>query len=98
MAAFGVALHGPAGHYWYRLLDSYVLPNRASSPGAIVAKMVLDQALFAPFFTAVFYATLTALEGRPDAIVDVRVGRDQEIESEGLAAARQGRPWCDFSP
>ena len=84
MAAFGVALHGPAGHFWYQLLDAKVMPGRGSDMRAIVAKMALDQALFAPFFTAVFYAVLTALEGHPQDIADVRL---DVLSRAGLLAA-----------
>ena len=71
MATFGAVVHGPSGHLWYTLLDTRVMPEKSTSPEAIVAKMALDQALFAPVFTAVFYAALTAMEGRPDEIVEV---------------------------
>lgn len=62
MASFGLLWHGIASHIWYELLDNRV-PGQASSPGTVMAKMVLDQVIWAPFNTMVFYAYLAAATG-----------------------------------
>jgi len=49
-------------HVWYELLDSKV-PGVSSSPGTVVTKMVLDQALWAPLNTLIFYSYLSAATG-----------------------------------
>lgn len=66
MGFFGLVLHGPMGHYWYRLLDARVMPDAGNSSPAVVAKMTVDQALFAPLSTMIFYAALAAMDGRLD--------------------------------
>ena len=53
--AFGVTLDGPIGHVWYTLLDGKVFPNEPTSNRAVVAKMLLDQLIWAPFFSCVFF-------------------------------------------
>jgi hypothetical protein len=53
--AFGVTLDGPIGHVWYTLLDGKVFPNEPTSNKAVVAKMLLDQLIWAPFFSCVFF-------------------------------------------
>lgn len=42
-----------------------VLPANAKSPAAVAAKVVIDQLVFAPIATMVFYAWKLASEGRP---------------------------------
>lgn len=49
-------------HVWYEMLDDRV-PGQASSAGTVVTKMVLDQAIWAPFNTIVFYSYLAAATG-----------------------------------
>lgn len=51
-------------------LDKHVMADKASSTQAIVTKMVLDQAIWAPFNTALFYAYLAMAEGHLSSLPD----------------------------
>lgn len=44
-----------AGHVWYTTLDKNVLPNEPTSNKAVVAKMLVDQLIWAPFFSCCFF-------------------------------------------
>ena len=59
--AFGVTLDGPIGHVWYTFLDGKVFPNEPRSNRAVVCKMLLDQLLWAPFFSCVFFVFTNVL-------------------------------------
>lgn len=63
MATFGILWHGAAGHFWYKLLDQVILPNKPKSAWTIVCKTVADQAIWSPVNTVIFYASLAAMEG-----------------------------------
>lgn len=56
---------------WYQFLDKHVMPDKSSSTKAIVTKMVLDQTLWAPVNTALFYAYLAMADGRLSSIPDI---------------------------
>jgi protein Mpv17 len=62
-AAYGFIIHAPACHVWYGILDSRVYPKAPTSPRAVVAKMAIDQLLFTPFATLVFYSIIKTMEG-----------------------------------
>ena len=62
--AFGVTLDGPVGHVWYTLLDGKVFPQEPTSNRAVVCKMLLDQILWAPFFSCVFFLFTNVLAVR----------------------------------
>ncbi len=62
--AFGVTLDGPIGHVWYTLLDGNVFPKEPTSNRAVVCKMLLDQLLWAPFFSCVFFVFTNVLAVR----------------------------------
>jgi protein Mpv17 len=57
-------------HVWYQFLDKHVMSDKASSSKAIVTKMVLDQAIWAPVNTALFYAYLAFADGRLGSLPD----------------------------
>lgn len=46
------------------------MPGKSSSTKAIVTKMVLDQAIWAPLNTAIFYAYLALADGRLSSLPD----------------------------
>lgn len=56
------------GHYWYQLLDRVVMPKQPQAASTIVSKMVLDQLLWAPLNTAIFFASLALMQGDPGSI------------------------------
>ncbi|KAG6580864.1 protein sym-1-like [Cucurbita moschata] len=62
----GLALVGPALHFWYLYLSQLVTLPGAS--GAFLS-LLLDQFIFTPVFLGVFLAGLVTLEGRPSCIV-----------------------------
>ena len=55
MTLFGILMDGPVGHCWYFFLDKNIFPEAPKEPKAIVAKTALDQLLWAPFFSCVFF-------------------------------------------
>lgn len=51
---------------WYTTLDKNVLPNEPTSNRAVVAKMLVDQLIWAPFFSCCFFLfTNTLAVGAP---------------------------------
>jgi len=61
MAIFGGAVFGPAGHYWYHLLETK-LPG--TTKREVFLKVLADQAVFAPPFYASFFYIMPLLEGK----------------------------------
>ncbi|CAG8595277.1 12099_t:CDS:2, partial [Ambispora gerdemannii] len=62
MVAFGTIIAGPAIANWYRFLDKFVTiknPNKA-----LLARVAIDQAFFAPCFIAVFFGAQGVMEGK----------------------------------
>ena len=51
-----------AGHWWYTTLDKTVAPDNPKSNRAVVLKTALDQLVWAPFFTCVFFTFMCCLE------------------------------------
>ncbi|KAL4431310.1 hypothetical protein ABPG75_006566 [Micractinium tetrahymenae] len=64
LAMFNAGM-GVLGHEYYKVLDGRVMPHASKSPCAVMSKLVIDQFLFAPVCTAVFYFYKVATEGRP---------------------------------
>lgn len=64
MAAFGMCLHGPFGHYWYGFLDRTVMTAAPTSAAAVATKTAIDQIVCAPVFTAVFFGSMKAMDGK----------------------------------
>eukprot|EP00899_Mesostigma_viride_P025935 jgi/Mesvir1/6526/Mv16790-RA.1 len=62
----GLGLVGPVLHYWYGALNKYLT---ISGTAGAVARLALDQFLFAPIFICAFFSALLTLEGRPQEIV-----------------------------
>lgn len=75
MLLFGILVHGPLCHFWYKMLDDSVLPSRPKSVMAIVLKIVLDQLIFGPVFLIVFWFSLKTFEGRPADAIDMCVNK-----------------------
>lgn len=68
MGAFGIALHGPIGHYWYGMLDRTIMVANPTSAAAVATKTAVDQLLFAPVFTSMFFGSMKAMDGKPGEI------------------------------
>jgi protein Mpv17 len=69
MAAFGLCLHGPIGHYWYGFLDRSIMVSAPTSAAAVFSKTAIDQILWAPIFTSVFFGSMKVMDGKTDEIV-----------------------------
>jgi len=65
MASFGVLLAGPLCYKFYEWIDAAVYPERRKENGVVVLKMAIDQLLWSPSFTCVFFAYTCLLRGDP---------------------------------
>lgn len=70
MGGFGVALHGPIGHYWYGFLDRTIMTHAPTSAKAVFSKTAIDQLMWAPIFTGVFFGSMKVMDGKPGEIGD----------------------------
>jgi len=68
-AAYGFLIHAPACHAWYGLLDSRISPKAPTSTRAVITKMAVDQLLFTPIATVIFYTIIKTMEGQSDRIM-----------------------------
>ncbi|KAI3437713.1 hypothetical protein D9Q98_000161 [Chlorella vulgaris] len=69
IATYSCTVGAATGHYWHRWLETHVSPDNPTSDSAVGTKILLDQAVLTPVMTAVFFAALKLMEGRPDAIL-----------------------------
>lgn len=70
LSLYGLLLDGPVGHLWYQVLDRHVYPENPTSTRAVLIKTALDQLVWGPLMTLVFFAFLKTLEGHPELILD----------------------------
>lgn len=68
--------HGPSGHYFYGFLDSAIAGKGVAQ---VVSKVAIDQVLWAPIFTAVFFAYLGATEGKSQRQIVEKIKNDTWI-------------------
>eukprot|EP01117_Protostelium_nocturnum_P002073 TRINITY_DN12713_c0_g1_i1.p1 TRINITY_DN12713_c0_g1~~TRINITY_DN12713_c0_g1_i1.p1 ORF type:complete len:201 (+),score=54.29 TRINITY_DN12713_c0_g1_i1:305-907(+) len=61
MSAFGAAVFGPLGHYWYNFLD-HRYPTTTTRH--ILTKVAFDQLVFAPPYYTLFFFSMSMWEGR----------------------------------
>ena len=61
LGAYGLFLDGPIGHQWYRLLDATVFPKDPQGTKAVLTKTALDQLVWAPVMTCIFFAVSAVL-------------------------------------
>jgi len=73
MAAFGFLLHGTTGHFFYGALDRAIPGTEAWK---VAAKVAIDQILWAPIFTVMFFSFIGAAEGRSVKEITEKVKRD----------------------
>lgn len=64
LCAYAALIGTPVGHYWFAFLDRHVLPTRMGHPMTAFLKMGLDQALMAPAGLAMFYLSVSLMEGK----------------------------------
>lgn len=73
MASFGFLIHGPTGHYFYSALDRLIV---GTAPLKVAAKVVIDQLLWAPIFTALFFSYLGITERKPFDDIMAKINND----------------------
>jgi len=73
MGSFGFLLHGTTGHYFYGFLDS-VMPGK--SPADVIAKVAIDQILWAPIFGIMFFTYLGATSGQGPSEIAAKIKAD----------------------
>lgn len=61
LASFGVLLHATSGHYFYGFLDDKFPGTEGTT---VATKVAIDQILWAPVFTMMFFAYNSLLEGK----------------------------------
>lgn len=69
LGTYGLAVDGPFGHLWYKILDRTVEPKNPQGLKAVLVKTAADQLIWAPIMTCVFFAVLKTLEGHPELIM-----------------------------
>lgn len=60
LASFGLCVHGPVGHFFYGFLDSKFPKKDAAT---VALKVAIDQILWAPIFTVIFFSWIELLQG-----------------------------------
>ncbi|KAI3394632.1 hypothetical protein diail_2496 [Diaporthe ilicicola] len=63
MVLYGGSVFGPAATTWYKFLANNV--NLKSANTTMLARVALDQCVFAPVFIGVFLSSMAAMEGNP---------------------------------
>lgn len=76
MASFGLLFHGPSGHYFYGALDRVIVGKGVAQ---VVSKVAIDQVLWAPIFTSVFFAYLGVAEGKSKDAIITKIKNDTWI-------------------
>lgn len=61
---FNAAFMAPLGHHYYAALDAIVMPHSSKSLAAVVSKVAIDQLVFAPVCTCIFYLWKAVSEKR----------------------------------
>lgn len=73
MAAFGFLIHGPTGHYFYSALDRVIV---GKTPLKVASKVFVDQVMWAPIFTVIFFSFLGAAERKSGSEIVEKVKAD----------------------
>ncbi|KAI8801368.1 hypothetical protein BJ742DRAFT_34558 [Cladochytrium replicatum] len=61
--SYGLIVAGPSCAAWYRFLEKYVVTRSRGS--TLIARVAMDQLVFAPTFIATFFTVMGFLERRP---------------------------------
>lgn len=75
LGTYGLAVDGPLGHLWYKILDRNVCPDNPQGLKSVLLKTAADQLIWAPIMTCVFFAVLKTLEGHPELILSTIQGK-----------------------
>lgn len=68
MALFGLVWSGPAGHHFYKWLDKVLMPGNPTALAAVVGKVAVDQLIYSPVSTALFFTWLNLTSATPENI------------------------------
>mmetsp|Transcript_13115 Transcript_13115/g.32387 ORF Transcript_13115/g.32387 Transcript_13115/m.32387 type:complete len:202 (+) Transcript_13115:101-706(+) len=64
--SMGLVIRGPVVHYFHTFLDKVVFrKTNQSSPAVVIGKLALDQVIFAPLYTALYFFITGAMEDMP---------------------------------
>lgn len=66
MTVLGAVLVGPGLHFWYGRLAA-LIPGTSTT--AVLQRLALDQFIWAPIFIALFFSSMSLLQGKPEAIL-----------------------------
>eukprot|EP00191_Tetraselmis_sp_GSL018_P018094 CAMPEP_0177589916 /NCGR_PEP_ID=MMETSP0419_2-20121207/7092_1 /TAXON_ID=582737 /ORGANISM="Tetraselmis sp., Strain GSL018" /LENGTH=208 /DNA_ID=CAMNT_0019080369 /DNA_START=265 /DNA_END=891 /DNA_ORIENTATION=+ len=69
-AAYGAVLDAPCGHTFYKHLDDKVMPDNPRSKLAVLIKLTIDQLIYTPVLTCLFFAWICCTTGQPQSIVE----------------------------
>lgn len=73
----GLVLRGPLIHTFHNFLDKVVFKGRnQSSPAVVVGKLVIDQFLFAPLFTSLYFYVRGLAEDRGLAVTTQKLRKE----------------------
>ena len=76
MASFGFLLHGTTGHFFYGALDRLIV---GTGPLQVASKVAIDQLLWAPIFTVMFFAYLGVCERKTQEDIKNKIKNDTWI-------------------
>jgi protein Mpv17 len=95
LAVYGGLVFAPIANRWHTLvLNKIVLANRRW--GTVVARVVVDQTIFAPLATCLFYGTQGMLESRPWSSLQGTQGIKERLEERLIPTVM--KQWMVFGP
>jgi len=62
--AFSALVGTPVAYFWYGWLDATILPLAPVSAQAIITKVVMDQVLYSPVMTSLFFSGMAVCDGK----------------------------------
>lgn len=68
---FRTWIDAPLGHAFYNALEKVVSPSKPRSTRSVLAKMAIDQLIYAPFGTCLFYIWSCLFLGEPGLVIRV---------------------------
>ncbi|CAM9466505.1 unnamed protein product [Choristocarpus tenellus] len=73
MAAFGFLFHGTISHFFYNALDE-VIPGKSTL--TVIKKVAIDQVLWAPIFTLIFFTWIGVTSGSTPSEIGTKIKND----------------------
>lgn len=69
LGLYAATIGAVSGHYWHKWLDCSCFPREPTAWKTVGSKIALDQMIFTPLMTGLFFAFLKAVEGQPHMIL-----------------------------